>query len=65
MIVHRVLDVPCGGARMTIHLAKKGYNVSGADLSDAMLKVARENVAASGLTCAIERQDIRAALVQR
>jgi 2-polyprenyl-3-methyl-5-hydroxy-6-metoxy-1,4-benzoquinol methylase len=38
---HRVLDVPCGGGRVTIHLAQSGYQVSSADLSEAMLEIAR------------------------
>jgi SAM-dependent methyltransferase len=58
---HRVLDMPCGGARVTIHLARQGYQVSGADLSDMMLQIARENVAASNLSCPIEKQDIERA----
>jgi ubiquinone/menaquinone biosynthesis C-methylase UbiE len=55
---HRVLDVPCGGGRVTLHLARKGYSMTCADLSDGMLKIARENVARHGFQCAVEKQDI-------
>lgn len=55
---HRVLDVPCGGGRVTAHLAHRGYAVSAADLSDAMLDIARSNLAAQGLGCSVEKQDI-------
>jgi 2-polyprenyl-3-methyl-5-hydroxy-6-metoxy-1,4-benzoquinol methylase len=55
---HRVLDLPCGGGRVTVHLAKQGYTVSSADLSESMLAIARENVVKHGLRCAVERQDI-------
>src|SRR5262245_58235268 len=55
---HRVLDVPCGGGRVTIHLAKQGYNVSSADLSEAMIEITRETVTKEKLNCSVERQDI-------
>jgi ubiquinone/menaquinone biosynthesis C-methylase UbiE len=55
---HRVLDVPCGGGRIAIHLAKKGYATAAADLSDSMIQITRENVAANKLDCAVEKQDV-------
>src|SRR5262245_10416964 len=55
---HRVLDLPCGGGRVTVHLAKQGYNLSSADLSEAMLEIARENATKNDLKCPVERQDI-------
>lgn len=55
---HRVLDVPCGGGRVTVHLAQTGYAVSSADLSDAMIAIARETVAQHKLNCPVEKQDI-------
>lgn len=55
---HRVLDLPCGGGRVTVHLGLQGYAMSSADLSDAMLEITRENVAKNGLKCAVEKQDI-------
>ena len=56
----RVLDVPCGGGRVTLHLAGKGHAMTSGDLSEAMLAITRENIAAAGLNCPIERQDIEA-----
>ena len=55
---HRVLDLPCGGGRVTVHLGLQGYKMSSADLSDAMLAITRENVAKNGLKGAVEKQDI-------
>jgi len=55
---HRVLDVPCGGGRVTVHLARQGYAMSAADLSEAMLKLAREHTANQGVACPVEKQDI-------
>jgi SAM-dependent methyltransferase len=54
----RVLDVPCGGGRVTIHLAKRGYQVSSGDLSEAMLDIAREGIAQAGLAADVQCQDI-------
>ncbi|HUI06649.1 MAG TPA: class I SAM-dependent methyltransferase [Verrucomicrobiae bacterium] len=53
-----VLDVPCGGGRVMLHLARLGYTVSGADLSEPMLAIARANVAQAGLSCPVEQQDV-------
>ena len=55
---HRVLDLPCGGGRVTVHLGLQGYAMASADLSDAMLAITRENVAKNGLKCTVEKQDI-------
>ena len=54
----RVLDVPCGGGRVTVHLSKRGYRVSSGDLSEAMIKIAREVVAKAKLNCEVQRLDI-------
>ena len=41
----KVLDLPCGTGRMTRVLVERGYRVTGADASEAMLSRARENYA--------------------
>ena len=40
---HRVLDLCCGQGRHTIALAKTGLDVTGVDLSEEMLAIARKN----------------------
>ncbi len=55
---HRVLDLPCGGGRVFLRLAKLGYKVAGADLSDAMLEIARENARKAGVDCSVEKKDV-------
>jgi glycine/sarcosine N-methyltransferase len=45
--VRRVLDAACGTGRHAIALAQRGYQVSGADLSAAMVERARQNAAAA------------------
>src|SRR5437879_669704 len=43
----RILDLPCGQGRHAIELARRGYNVTGADLSPYLLSVADERGRAS------------------
>ena len=45
----RVLDLPCGQGRHSIELARRGYDVTGVDLSPFMLDVARTRAAAAGV----------------
>jgi glycine/sarcosine N-methyltransferase len=45
----RVLDAACGTGRHAIALAQRGYQVTGADLSAAMVARARETTAAAGV----------------
>lgn len=47
--VCRVLDTACGTGRHAIALAQRGYQVTGADLSAAMVAQARANAAAARL----------------
>ena len=54
----RVLDLPCGAGRVSVHLAMQGYHMSCADHSEAMLQIARESLAVNALDCPVERQDI-------
>ena len=54
----RLLDVPCGGARVALHAARQGFVVTAADISVAMLEIARRNVMSSGLDIAVDQQDV-------
>jgi 2-polyprenyl-6-hydroxyphenyl methylase/3-demethylubiquinone-9 3-methyltransferase len=44
-----VLDVGCGGGIIAEELAKRGANVTGIDLSERALQIARDHAATSGL----------------
>ena len=45
----RILDLPCGQGRHSIELARRGYEVTGVDLSPYLLGVASERATASGV----------------
>jgi SAM-dependent methyltransferase len=47
--VRRVLDAACGTGHHAIALARRGYQVTGTDLSAVMVERARENAAAAGV----------------
>lgn len=57
---HRVLDLPCGGGRVAVHLARRGYRVTAADRSPAMVEIARHTMDENSLACPVEQQDIEA-----
>lgn len=45
----RIVDLPCGQGRHAIELARRGYDVTGVDLSPFLLKVADERARADGV----------------
>jgi len=55
----KILDVGCGTGRHAIELTKRGYCVTGIDLSESQLKRAREKAAESNLSIDFQRQDAR------
>jgi glycine/sarcosine N-methyltransferase len=50
----RVLDAACGTGMHAIALAKRGYQVAGADLSEKMIERARENTESAGVNIQFE-----------
>lgn len=47
--VNTILDCACGTGLQSIGLAKEGFNVTGSDLSEKMLEIARENAKKEGI----------------
>lgn len=45
----RILDLACGWGRHTVPLALRGFNVTGVDFSDVMLRLAERRASESGL----------------
>ena len=46
----QILDVGCGTGRHSIELSKRGYSVTGIDLSEAQLQRAKQKASAQSLT---------------
>lgn len=53
----RILDVGCGTGNFSIKLAEMGCKVTGIDISEEMLKIAREKVKAKGLEVDFHQMD--------
>jgi cyclopropane fatty-acyl-phospholipid synthase-like methyltransferase len=55
----RVLDAPCGAARIAIELAARGMHTAGLDITDAFLDEGRRRAAARGVDVEMVRGDLR------
>ncbi|MBN1910707.1 MAG: methyltransferase domain-containing protein [Pirellulales bacterium] len=53
----RILDIGCGTGRHAVELARRGYDVTGFDLAEGQLRVAREKADAAGVTIGFQRRD--------
>ena len=45
----RVLDVPCGHGRHSVELARRGYRMTGVDISPEMIRAAQAHAASAGV----------------
>jgi len=55
----KILDIGCGTGRHAIELTKRGYNITGIDLSEAQLERAKEKAQAENLLIDFQCQDAR------
>jgi len=55
----RIIDVGCGTGRHSIELTKRGYQITGIDLSESQLKRAREKAGEQDLQIVFEKHDAR------
>ncbi len=56
----RILDIGCGTGRHSLELARRGYSVTGIDLSISLLNRAKELAEKEGLNVDFHKQDARA-----
>src|SRR5262249_49598256 len=55
----RLLDVPCGDGRLAFDLARRGYRLTGVDISEEFLAAAQEEGRSRGLEVELRRGDMR------
>ena len=55
----KIIDIGCGTGRHSIELAKRGYNVTGIDLSESQLARAKEKAKAQNLQIDFQKHDAR------
>lgn len=55
----RILDLGCGNGRHSIQMTKRGYHVTGLDLSPHLLSIARKDAAKQDLTINFIESDMR------
>jgi 2-polyprenyl-3-methyl-5-hydroxy-6-metoxy-1,4-benzoquinol methylase len=55
----KIIDIGCGTGRHAIELTKRGYDVTGVDLSENQIKRAREKAQEAGVTIDFQTQDAR------
>jgi 2-polyprenyl-3-methyl-5-hydroxy-6-metoxy-1,4-benzoquinol methylase len=55
----KIIDIGCGTGRHSIELTKRGYNVTGIDLSDSQLDRARAKAKEQNLTINFHKHDAR------
>ena len=61
----RILEPGCGSGRLVVSLAEKGYDVTGFDLSDSMLKFLDKQLAKKKLKASTYKQDMTDFVVDR
>ncbi len=55
----KILDIGCGTGRHSIELAKRGYNVTGIDLSECMLEMAKQKAKVAKVKVEFIKADAR------
>ena len=55
----KILDIGCGTGRHSIELSKRGYDIVGIDLSESLLKQAKEKATEQNLQIVFQKYDAR------
>lgn len=59
--IRTILDLGCGTASHDILLAKRGYDITGIDVSSEMLKIAKQKIKREGLKISLHKGNIQTA----
>lgn len=63
--IKTVLDLTCGTGSQVFYLAKRGYQVTGSDISRGMLKIAKQKMSKEKMNVKLLRGDMRTIKVGR
>ncbi|MBK8869944.1 MAG: class I SAM-dependent methyltransferase [Elusimicrobia bacterium] len=55
----KIIDIGCGTGRHSIELTKRGYHITGVDMSESQLDRAREKAKEQGVAVTFQKQDAR------
>jgi 2-polyprenyl-3-methyl-5-hydroxy-6-metoxy-1,4-benzoquinol methylase len=55
----KIIDIGCGTGRHSLELAKRGYKITGIDLSESLLERAKEKAKENNLLIDFQKQDAR------
>jgi SAM-dependent methyltransferase len=54
-----ILDIACGAGRHVLAFARRGARVTGIDLSETLVKIARRRISETGVAATVRRGDMR------
>ena len=55
----RILDVPCGGGRLSLEMAQRGYRITGVDISHSLMESGKSRADALEVAVSWECRDMR------
>ncbi len=61
----RLLDIPCGNGRLSIAMAKRGYHVTGIDISDTFINGLKNKIKSEKLSINVIHEDILMAHLEK
>ena len=61
----KIIDLACGDGRITVELAKRGFNIEGLDFSQGLLRIARKKAEENNVSINFHHQDLHSLSLKR